>query len=273
MTGETARVRVTRRFDASPERLFDAWLDPAKAGTFLFATPAGTMVRAEIDPRVGGTFCFVDRRDGEDVEHLGTYLEIERPRRLVFTFAVPKYSSATTRVTIEIVPLDTGCELTLTHDGVLQDYVERTESGWTKILEGLAIAVSDSRSTCGAGLAAHAPLPQMTAALFDALAAMLNVHQQALDLTDGNARPEHHAYLTLVMEFRALAAQLGATANRMRGYASLPMGKHDMEMMSGAEFRNAFERYVRSERELLLLLTKTMGEHEAMLAEMQGTNG
>jgi uncharacterized protein YndB with AHSA1/START domain len=77
------------------------------------------MVRADIDARIGGSYCFVDRRDGEDVEHTGTYLEMDRPRRLVFTFWVPKYSTATTRVTVEIVRLETGCELTLTHDGVL----------------------------------------------------------------------------------------------------------------------------------------------------------
>ncbi len=47
-------VRVTRRFDASAERVFDAWLGPAKASRFLFATPAGQMVRADIDARVGG---------------------------------------------------------------------------------------------------------------------------------------------------------------------------------------------------------------------------
>src|SRR5262249_39504198 len=72
MTNDRVTVRVTHRFTASPERVFDAWLDPAKAAKFLFATPTGRMVRAEIDPRVGGTFAFVDRRDGEDVEHTGT---------------------------------------------------------------------------------------------------------------------------------------------------------------------------------------------------------
>jgi len=131
-------VRVTRRFSASAERVFDAWLDPERARKFLFATATGQMVRVEINARVGGKFVFTDRRDGDDVEHTGEYLEIDRPRRLVFTFAAPKFSSASTRVSIDIVPLESGCELTLTHEGVLPDYVTRTEAGWGMILDNLA---------------------------------------------------------------------------------------------------------------------------------------
>jgi uncharacterized protein YndB with AHSA1/START domain len=131
-------IVVTRVFDAAPERVFDAWLDPNTAGKWLFATKAGEMVRVEIDARVGGRFIFVDRRNGEDVEHTGEYLEIDRPRRLVFTFSVPKYSAAATRVMIEVAPHGSGCELKLTHEGVLPDWVEATSSGWTSILGGLA---------------------------------------------------------------------------------------------------------------------------------------
>jgi uncharacterized protein YndB with AHSA1/START domain len=145
VTDETnATVRVSRRFAQSPERVFDAWLDPAKASQFLFATATGQMVRAEIDPRVGGGFCFVDRRDGKDVEHFGDYIEIDRPRRLVFDFAVSPMPEAKTRVTIEIRPVGTGCELTLTHEGVWADYVARTSDGWTMILDNLAAALDRS---------------------------------------------------------------------------------------------------------------------------------
>ena len=150
MSDDRASIRVTHRFKASAERVFDAWLDPAKAARFLFATPTGRMVRAEIDARVGGSFTFVDRRDGEDVAHTGTYLELDRPCRLVFTFAVPKYSAESTKVIIEIVPDGTGCMLTLTHEGVWPDFADRTQAGWSMILDGVAKVVDASAPAAGA---------------------------------------------------------------------------------------------------------------------------
>jgi uncharacterized protein YndB with AHSA1/START domain len=131
-------VRVTHHFSASPERVFDAWLDPQTAGKWLFATPTGQMVRVEIDARVGGRFVIVDRRNGEDVEHTGEYLEIDRPRLLVFTFGVPKYSPLFTRVTVEIVPAESGCQLILTNEDVPDEYAASNETGWIGILVGLA---------------------------------------------------------------------------------------------------------------------------------------
>ncbi|KRB40637.1 SRPBCC domain-containing protein [Phenylobacterium sp. Root700] len=137
-----ATIVVSHRFDASLERVFDAWLDPARAAKFLFATPTGEIVKVEIDARVGGGFLIIDRRpEIGDAEHFGRYVEIDRPRRLVFDFAARKDMKDATRVTIEIVPAGTGCELTLTHEGVWQDYAERTQGGWTMILEGLAQAL------------------------------------------------------------------------------------------------------------------------------------
>jgi uncharacterized protein YndB with AHSA1/START domain len=142
MTDDTHdRVQVTRRYAASAERVFDAWLDPETAGRWLFATPTGEMVRVEIDARVGGGFCFTDRREGEDVDHIGRYEVIDRPRRLVFTFTVPKFSAESTRVIIDIAAQGSGCELTLTHGGVLPDFTERTVSGWTMILDALAASL------------------------------------------------------------------------------------------------------------------------------------
>jgi len=137
---KTVTVKVIRRFKASPERVFDAWLDPVKARQFLFATPGGEIVHADIDARPGGGFLIVDRRDGEDVEHRGEYLQIDRPHLLVFDFSVPKYSKDKSRVSIGIRPMDGGCELTLTHEGVLVEYEKPAQDGWNSIFDALAKA-------------------------------------------------------------------------------------------------------------------------------------
>jgi uncharacterized protein YndB with AHSA1/START domain len=146
----TVRTRVTRRFSASAERVFDAWLDPGKVMQWM-STPhnhgiSGHMVRAEIDARVGGGFSFVDLRDGEEVDHVGEYLEIDRPRRLVFTWSVPKLSPDADRVIVEIEPLETGCELTLTcemHPN-WADYAPQTEKGWTMLVDAIAEVLGES---------------------------------------------------------------------------------------------------------------------------------
>ena len=131
-----AELTVTHGFAHSPERVFDAWLDPAKAARFLFATPTGTMVRCDIDARIGGRFQIVERRDGQDADHQGAYLEIDRPRRLVFSFGDNLAFGATT-VTVDIAPAPGGCDLALTHTGVLAEWETQTRAGWTGILATL----------------------------------------------------------------------------------------------------------------------------------------
>ncbi|MDQ3692084.1 MAG: SRPBCC domain-containing protein [Chloroflexota bacterium] len=85
-------LQLTRRFDVAPERVFDAWLDPDTARKWLFAVPALERYHIEAEARVGGRWTITARRGGIDYTALGEYLEIDRPRRLVFTFAMPQFS-------------------------------------------------------------------------------------------------------------------------------------------------------------------------------------
>lgn len=139
------RVRVTRRFRASPERVFDAWLDPEMIGTWMFGPRLRDeeVLRIAVDARVGGAFSFLVRREGQEIDHVGTYREIDRPRRLVFTWGIAGASADESVVTIEIGPVATGSELTLTHemDPKWAEYAQRTEAGWTTMLGALAEAV------------------------------------------------------------------------------------------------------------------------------------
>ena len=138
-------LEVSRHIDAAPERVFDAWLDPDQVGQWLFATPEGVMEKVEIDPRVGGQFLIVERRGGEAAEHFGEYLEIDRPRKLVFTFAALR-GAGFTKVTVTIAPDGDGSRLVLVHemDPQWAEYEDRTREGWTKILDGLAQTLANA---------------------------------------------------------------------------------------------------------------------------------
>lgn len=143
-----AAIRITCRFSLPSEQVFDAWLDPEVAGRWLFATASRPMTHVEIDARVEGSFCFADRRDGEIIEYIGEYIEIVPHRRLAFTLSMEDHWYVTTRVSVEITALRTGCELTLVHEDVPPHYADSTEARWTGILYGLG-ATLDSRSGRG----------------------------------------------------------------------------------------------------------------------------
>lgn len=268
MTELPRTIRVRRRFQATSERVFDAWLDPAKAGRFLFATPTGQMVRAEIDPRPGGSFCFVDRRGDEDVEHTGTYLEIDRPHRLVFSFSVPRYSSESTRVTIEIVPLGAGCELCLTHEGVLPNFADRTEEGWGDILETASRLVIDASATCGLGVALHATLPARIAEMFDGLAETLELHRRMLPHDNPAARAEDDVYRELATGWADIARSVASMADRMAAQSDLPMAPHDETAWCEDHVR-AFEKLVGAQRRVLALVQIEAEQGEQTLASLR----
>jgi uncharacterized protein YndB with AHSA1/START domain len=146
-----AEFTVTHRFEATPEQVFDAWLDPKVAPRFLFATPTGEMIVCEIDARVGGRFDLTERRpDMGDVKHVGEYLEIERPRRLVFTFGVPQFNPDMSRVEVEIRAVGTGCELSLTQRDAPDEWAERSREGWTKIVASLEGALQGRQASAWA---------------------------------------------------------------------------------------------------------------------------
>lgn len=141
-------LTITRDFAAPAERVFDAWLNPALARRFLFATPDGEMVKCEIDARVGGRALIVERRPSGDAHHRLQFEVIERPHRLIFLFAAdPAEEGEWTRVSITIAETPAGCTLSLTHemDPEWAAYEEQTRKGWGMILASLGRATENAK--------------------------------------------------------------------------------------------------------------------------------
>ena len=68
-TPSTQAVRITRRFAASPEQLYRAWLDPEIVGRWM--APGGSEVTdAAIEERVGGRYSITQASGGRECRRL-----------------------------------------------------------------------------------------------------------------------------------------------------------------------------------------------------------
>ena len=129
----------------------------------------------------------------------------------------------------------------------------------------------ETPQTCGQGLAENSVLPAKLSELIGSMAEILEIHMGSLDLQDNDSRLEHEAYRELVSEQRRNAAKLGETARRMAGYRDMPMGRHDMRVMSSPRAVEAFEKFVKLEEELSAMLQKRLVVDRKMLSEMRGS--
>lgn len=133
---------VTGLFSASPERVFDAFLDTKLIGRFMFGPEVREeeIVSLENKPGVGGNFSYTVRRQGKTFTHTGEYVEVDRPNRLVFTWAVKEDpTNSQSRIVIEIASIIDGCELTLTHEMPRdqEGFVEKSKEAWGKMIDKL----------------------------------------------------------------------------------------------------------------------------------------
>ena len=260
-------VTVNHRFPVPAERVFDAWLDPGQARHFLFTTATGDVVRCDIDARAGGRYAIVDRRNGEDVLHEGTYAEINRPRRLVFTLRVPKYSPDEDRVVVDIEPIAHGCDLRLTTQ-TPQEWADDTRRGWAMILDVLDQVLPLEAPTCGAGLAQHSVVPRRIAAYLAELAETLELHRAMLVLDRSASNAEDDVYRDLAARFRELAGTVRDTADHMAAQLGLPMGAHDQAKWTGNNMK-AFQKFVHEQGALVSVLLVAARRDEEMLASMR----
>lgn len=124
------------RVAASPDSVFEFFTDPAKMVQWM-----GT--EATLDPRPGGV-CRI-RPAGRDAV-LGEFVEVERPRRIVFTwgwesavFATPPQS---TLVEVSLTPDGEDTVVRLAHRRLNADAVAFHRAGWEHFLPRLALTAS-----------------------------------------------------------------------------------------------------------------------------------
>lgn len=138
----TAIMRITRTYPASRERVFAAFTEPELLKQWW--GPAGfSLPEASVDLRVGGRYRFGMQPPQGDVMFLvGTFREIKRPERLVYTWAWENAPELATVVTIEFREAEGDTEVVVTQepfpsDEVRQQHVFGWEGGLDRLSEVL----------------------------------------------------------------------------------------------------------------------------------------
>ncbi len=134
-------LTMTRRFEASPERVYDAWTDPALASLWLFTGPGTEDHVCTMDPRPGGRWTISSTREGRVYTATGEFLQTDRPRALQLTFAMPQFSHEHDLITVTFEADGDGCIMRFRQEGLAQVAKGPSESGWTPMFWGLAAAI------------------------------------------------------------------------------------------------------------------------------------
>ncbi len=117
-------LEISVHIDAQPEIVFPYFTDPSRYVLWMGR-------EATLDPRPGGTYRV---RMNDNVEAAGEFIELDPPRRLVFTWgwahdeAVPP---GTTRVVITLAEENGGTRVVLRHHNLPDaDQRDHHKKGW-----------------------------------------------------------------------------------------------------------------------------------------------
>jgi uncharacterized protein YndB with AHSA1/START domain len=141
MTTTTERpatqLTVRRTIAATAEELFDAFLDAESLGEFM-RPGSERHSQVTVDPRVGGRFVIDMHVNDTVIPHSGEYREIDRPRKLVFTWVSKNTHHEESVVTVDfhVLPGESPrTEVVLSQMLLPEVQVKGHVGGWTRILE------------------------------------------------------------------------------------------------------------------------------------------
>ena len=123
---KTIEFKFERIIPASPEAVFDGWLDPKIPGN-----PWNAAEKFLLDPKVDGLFYW----HLKGVSHYGRFTEFGRPGRMQHTWVSPNTLGQESMVTLTFKKQGESTLMTLVHSGLPDHELARGhERGWNYFL-------------------------------------------------------------------------------------------------------------------------------------------
>lgn len=133
-----AELDIERTVAAAPEKVWNAWTQYPDIAYWWW--PASFNVSYDIEAKVGGTYHFeASRAPGVGSLGLsGAFLQIEEPRRLVYTWRWDSEPSYESRVVVEFRPRGESTLIQIHHDDLIDDEdIKSHRQGWNDCLDRL----------------------------------------------------------------------------------------------------------------------------------------
>src|SRR5262245_56291382 len=134
-----ASAVVERVLPASPEQVYDEWLDPQALTEWMCPRPA-RCVNVLAEPWVGGRLRIDIEELGRQFSVFGMYTDLDRPARIGFTWSCTTWPDPTL-VTYVLVTLALHGEhetlMTIAHSALTPDLREQHLAGWRRIAQQL----------------------------------------------------------------------------------------------------------------------------------------
>jgi uncharacterized protein YndB with AHSA1/START domain len=133
-------VRVQRVMPATPDVVFDQWLDPESLTERMCPRPV-RVVALTVEPRVGGSVRFDVDDSGTRVLITGQFLAIDRPHQLRFTWSNSDWPDPTAVSVVNVAFAPSGNDQTLMsieHSLLPPEEFDSFQNGWALTCDQLA---------------------------------------------------------------------------------------------------------------------------------------
>jgi uncharacterized protein YndB with AHSA1/START domain len=135
---------VERLLPAPCDVVYHEWLSAEALTEWMCPRPA-RLREVELDPVVGGRYRFHIVEDGKEMIVVGTYLTLDRPHTIRFSWSCSTWTDPTRQsiVTVELQPVgEDQTHMTIRHDLLPAGTIVNHLEGWKLIADQLAERLS-----------------------------------------------------------------------------------------------------------------------------------
>jgi uncharacterized protein YndB with AHSA1/START domain len=136
---EAPVARVQRVMPATPDVVFDEWLDPESLQEWMCPRPS-RCVAVNVEPRVGGSVRLDVDNSGNSVLITGRFLAIDRPHLLRFTWSNSNWRDPTVVSVVNVAFEPVGDDRTLMsidHSLLPPEEFDSFQNGWLGVCDQL----------------------------------------------------------------------------------------------------------------------------------------